>query len=38
MKKLLNLANLFKTQTFYIYKIIKIIVIYKDKYHIFTIF
>ena len=37
-KKFLDLIDLFKAQVFYIYKIIKIIIIYKNKYLVFVIF
>ena len=38
LKKLLNLAKLLKAQGFYSHKIIKTIVIHKNKYFIYIIF
>ena len=38
LKEFFGLINLSRTLTFYIYKTIKDIMIYKDKYFIFTIF
>ena len=37
-KKLLSLTNLFKIQAFYIFKITKINIVYKDKYFVLTAF
>ena len=38
IKKLLSLTNLMKAQTLYIYKLLKVVIVYKDKNLIFTIF
>ena len=38
LKVFLGLTELLKAQIFYIYKVIKIIIIYKDKYLIFATF
>ena len=38
LEKLLSPANLLKTQIFYTYKVIKVIIIYENKYFILIIF